>query len=111
MIASRRGFTPDDTELIKGSPEKRRTFIDLCCCQLNGRCLDSVRRYDLLLNHRNTLLKSIAAGKAQRDSIYVWDQQIAAIGTFISVKRNEYSKKNDETCQNLTAVLQAEKKF
>ena len=94
-------FTPDDTELIKGSPEKRRTFIDLCCCQLNGRCLDSVRRYDLLLNHRNTLLKSIAAGKAQRDSIYVWDQQIAAIGTFISVKRNEYVKKMNETCQRL----------
>ena len=60
-----------------------------------------LRRYDLLLNHRNTLLKSIAAGKAQRDSIYVWDQQIAAIGTFISVKRNEYVKKMNETCQRL----------
>lgn len=94
-------FTPDDTELIKGSPEKRRNFIDLCCCQLNGRCMDSVRRYELLLNHRNVLLKSIAAGKNSRDSIYVWDQQIAAIGTFISVKRNEYVKKMNETCQKL----------
>lgn len=94
-------FTPDDTELIKGSPEKRRTFTDLCCCQLNSRCLDSVRRYDLLLNHRNVLLKSIAAGKGGRESISVWDQQIAAIGTFVSMKRNEYVKKMNETCGRL----------
>lgn len=94
-------FTPDDTELIKGSPEKRRNFTDLCCCQLNSRCLDSVRRYDLLLNHRNVLLKSIAAGKGGRESIAVWDQQIAAIGTFVSIKRNEYVKKMNETCGRL----------
>ncbi|MGN1481261.1 DNA replication/repair protein RecF [Porcipelethomonas sp.] len=94
-------FTPDDTELIKGGPEKRRSFVDLCCCQLNGRCLDSVRRYDLLLNHRNVLLKSIAAGKASRDSVYVWDQQLAAIGTFVSGKRHEYIKKLNKACSEL----------
>ena len=94
-------FTPDDTELIKGSPEKRRNFTDLCCCQLNGRCMDSVRRYDLLLSHRNILLKAISAGKATKDDVFVWDQQLAAIGTFVSHRRQEYVRKLNKSCKEL----------
>lgn len=94
-------FTPDDTEIIKGSPEKRRTFTDLCVCQLHPGCLDPVRRYELILEHRNALLKSAAAGKASKDMIYVWDRQSAAIGTIVSQKRSAYVKMLGEVCARL----------
>ena len=94
-------FTPDDTEIIKGSPEKRRTFTDLCVCQLHPGCLDPVRRYELILEHRNALLKSASAGKASKDMIYVWDRQSAAIGTIVSQKRSAYVKMLGEVCARL----------
>ncbi len=98
-------FTPDDVELIKGSPEKRRSFADLCFCQLSPGGLDIVKKYDLLLNHRNSLLKSIAFGDQPRDLLSVWDNQIAVTGTVLSVKRNNYIKKLSETCKKLYSMI------
>ncbi|MGN0613593.1 MAG: DNA replication/repair protein RecF [Porcipelethomonas sp.] len=98
-------FTPDDVELIKGNPEKRRSFTDLCCCQLNNSCMDLVRRYDLLINHRNNLLKAIASGNEKRDLLNVWDRQVAAAGSLLSKKRNEYIIKLAGTCSLLYSMI------
>ncbi len=98
-------FTPDDTELIKGNPEKRRSFVDLCFCQLNTGGIDIVRRYDLLINHRNSLLKSISFGEQPKDLLNVWDRQVAAVGSALSVKRNDYVKKLAVTCKRLYSMI------
>ena len=98
-------FTPDDIELIKGSPEKRRSFADLCFCQLSPGGLDIVKKYDLLLNHRNSLLKAISLGGQPRDLLSVWDKQIAVTGTVLSIKRNNYIKKLSESCKNLYSMI------
>lgn len=94
-------FTPDDIDLIRGGPEKRRSFVDLCACQLKHKNLDTVRRYEILLNQRNALLKSIAAGKAHAELLSVWDQQVAAIGTAVSQRRCQYIRLLEETCSEL----------
>ncbi len=70
-------------------------------CQLHPGCLDPVRRYELILEHRNALLKSASAGKASKDMIYVWDRQSAAIGTIVSQKRSAYVKMLGEVCARL----------
>ncbi len=98
-------FTPDDIDIIKGSPDKRRSFTDLCCCQLNISCLDIVRRYDLIINHRNNLLKSIALGKQDKNLLNVWDQQTAAIGTMLSQKRKSYILKLEKECSRLYSMI------
>ena len=102
-------FTPDDIEIIKGSPEKRRSFIDLCFCQLNTSGLDIVRRYELLINHRNSLLKSIASGQQPKELLNVWDRQVVAIGSALSVKRNNYMKKFASTCERLYSMITRDK--
>lgn len=94
-------FTPDDIDLIRGGPDKRRSFADLCACQLKHKNLDTVRRYEILLNQRNALLKSIAAGKANAELLSVWDQQVAAIGTAVSQRRCQYIRLLEETCSEL----------
>lgn len=98
-------FTPDDLEIIKGSPDKRRTFTDLCCCQLNISCVDIVRRYELIINQRNNLLKSIALGKQNKNLLDIWDQQTAAIGTMLSQKRKEYILKLEKACSRLYSMI------
>lgn len=94
-------FTPDDIDLIRGGPEKRRSFTDLCSCQLKHNNLDTVKRYDALILQRNALLKSVAAGKAKADTIGVWDQQVAAIGTAVSQRRYQYITLLNKACQEL----------
>ena len=94
-------FTPDDTELIKGSPEKRRSFTDLCCCQLNPHCMDSVRRFELIMEHRNNLLKAISQKGQSADTMEIWDTQAAAVGTLLSIKRAEYIIKFSQECSAL----------
>lgn len=98
-------FTPDDIEIIKGTPEKRRTFMDLCLCQLSPGGLDIVKKYDLLLNHRNSLLKSDTPKDQIYDLISVWDKQIAVTGTILSIKRNDYIKKLSESCKKLYSMI------
>ena len=102
-------FTPDDTELIKGSPERRRTFTDLCCCQINPRCLDLVRRFDLIMEHRNNLLKAIAQKGAASDTMEIWDSQAAVVGTLLSVKRAEYIEKFSKECTALYSMITEER--
>ena len=98
-------FTPDDIDLIKGGPEKRRSFIDLCSCQLKHNILDTVKRYDMLLNQRNALLKAISAGTAAKSSMDVWNQQIAAIGTALSQYRHSYIEKLSLACSELYSLI------
>ena len=84
-------FMPDDIELIKGSPEKRRSFIDLCYCQIQTSALDKLRRLELITSHRNALLKSIAMGKDIVSSLTPWNVQLAEVGTYISYMRYKYT--------------------
>ncbi len=98
-------FTPDDIDIINGTPEKRRTFTDLCCCQLNIGCIDIVRRYELIINHRNNLLKAISSGNQNKELLEVWNQQASAIGTLLSQKRAAYIKKLSKACSELYSMI------
>ena len=53
-------FIPDDTEIIKGSPEKRRNFIDMAASQLNPIFVVHLTKNNMIMNQRNALLKEIS---------------------------------------------------
>lgn len=91
-------FTPDDIDIIRGGPDKRRSFIDLCSCQLKSSNLSTVKRYEALINQRNALLKT---GERARDSIMVWDKQVSSIGTYLSQIRYKYAKLLNKSCSQL----------
>ena len=86
-------FTPEDLELSKGSPENRRSFIDLCISQIKLGYKDVVNKYDYLILQRNSLLKNISQGISSQNDLEVWDEQIAKLGAYISVLRYSYTKK------------------
>lgn len=102
-------FTPDDTELIKGTPEKRRSFVDLCYSQLHPKAMDYIRKYDALIGQRNTVLKAILARNAGVDQLAIWDQQLAAVGAYLSFQRHAYLQKLNESCAKLYDKITAGK--
>lgn len=94
-------FLPDDIDYVKGSPEKRRVFIDLCYSQLKPKALNYIRKNDILINQRNTVLKNIFNGFDDKSNLFIWDQQLAIVGAYISLMRNNYVKKLNNYCNKL----------
>lgn len=94
-------FIPDDVDIIKGAPEKRRSFIDMAASQLNPLFVVHLNKHNAIMNQRNALLKSIAQGNAKPDILEIWDKQAAHEGALISFMRNEYVSRINEICGRL----------
>ncbi|MCM1131967.1 MAG: DNA replication and repair protein RecF [Ruminococcus flavefaciens] len=97
-------FIPDDTDIIKGSPEKRRNFIDMAYSQLNPASVVHINRNNAVINQRNALLKSLQ-GKGSSDLLEVWDRQASQVGAVISFMRNDYVKKINHICGELYRTI------
>ena len=83
-------LTPDDNQLILGSSEERRKFIDNTISQVDRAYLDHLILYNKYLDQRNALLKSInSAGK--RDDILLenYNSNLVKHGEAIYLKRKE----------------------
>lgn len=98
-------FTPDDVEIVKGSPERRRSFIDMAASQLNPLFVLHVSKHSAVMNQRNALLKEIMNGRADPSILEIWDKQAAHEGALISYMRNEYVSKINEICGRLYKTI------
>lgn len=98
-------FIPDDVDIIKGSPEKRRNFIDMAYSQLNPSAVMHINRHNRLINQRNALLKEIMTGTAKPDILTTIDRQTAEEGAFISYMRYDYVRKINRICGDLYRTL------
>jgi len=98
-------FIPDDIEIIKGSPERRRSFIDMAASQLNPVFVVHINKNNAIMNQRNALLKEIMQGNAPASVLEVWDRQAAHEGALISYMRNEYVGKINEICGRLYKTI------
>jgi DNA replication and repair protein RecF len=83
-------FTPQDMELINGSPSIRRKYLDFIITQNDReyrRCLIS---YEKGLRQRNKLLEMIREGLAQRSQLYFWDKLLIKNGEYLTRSREDY---------------------
>lgn len=75
-------ITPDDVDLIKGSPLKRRQFLDLQIAQVDPLYVHHLTRYAKAIEQRNQLLK-----QKKTTSIDVWEHELAKSGAYITLQR------------------------
>ena len=94
-------FSPDDRELIRSGPERRRAFMDLCGSQLTPAMLGCLRRFDQLTAQRNAVLKQIQLGNAAKSDLSDWDLQLAAHGSLLTCLRYAYIRQLAEVCGQL----------
>ncbi len=80
--------SPSDQWLIAGGSEERRRFMDLIISQYNLPYLDSLMRYNKVMQQRNALLKQEEEPDA--DLMTFCEEQMAAEGEFIHRCRQEY---------------------
>jgi len=76
-------MTPEDAQLVHGSPAGRRAWLDSLLGRISQRYARLAREYARVLTQRNALLRS-----GQPDSsLKVWTDQLVAAGTVIEELR------------------------
>lgn len=84
-------FSPEDSELINGSPSYRRSFIDLEIMKLDKSYLNALSQYKQILKQRNSLLK-----KLEKNDDYTFlnilGEQLYEVGKEIILKREAFMK-------------------
>ena len=83
-------FEPGNLNLIKGSPEGRRRFLDAALCQLYPGYLATWRRYARLMAQKNALLKQYHRTPGAGEMLDVFDQELARHGEELMARRSRY---------------------
>lgn len=94
-------FSPEDLRLVKGGPAERRKFMDLELCQLNNVYCHELQNYYKVLKQRNNLLKSVSKDNKLRETLDVWDIQLAEYGEKIIEKRIAFSHRLNEISKEI----------
>ncbi|MDY2880298.1 MAG: DNA replication/repair protein RecF [Candidatus Borkfalkiaceae bacterium] len=82
-------FNPGELRLVQESPEDRRRFLDISLSQLSRGYFYALQKYKKILAQRNNLLKEENLSLI-RETLPVWDAQLAAAGAKIVAERNAY---------------------
>ena len=83
-------FCPDVLSLVKAGPSERRRFLDMELSQMDGAYCSYLARYNRVLMQRNNLLKQIGGNLSLKDTVSVWDDQLAACGAEIIKRRRAF---------------------
>lgn len=67
-------FSPDSLDIVKGSPAKRRSFLDMICSQLSKSYFINLQEYLKCLKIKNSLLKN---GNVDKDYICVIHEKMS----------------------------------
>ena len=84
-------FTPDDLEIIKGSPNTRRNLLNIQLSQLSNEYLNNYNEYDKLLKTRNEYLKILFNNNiADTSYLDIITDKLIEKAILIYQKRKEY---------------------
>ncbi len=75
-------LTPDDANLVKGSPAGRRHFLDLQIAQMDPLYVHHLTRYQRAMRQRNCLLRAKST-----TAIESWEQELAKAGAYVIKQR------------------------
>ena len=86
-------FSPNEIKIISQSPQERRRFLDIDLCQTDKNYFYSLTRFNKALQQRNNLLKQARTVEEAKETIFVWDKQIAEEGARVIAKRKSFCEK------------------
>ncbi|RMF42820.1 MAG: DNA replication/repair protein RecF [Anaerolineae bacterium] len=76
-------FLPQMLQIVEGSPEARRRYLDMTLSQVIPHYPQALNRYRKALTQRNALLKQLAERGGDPAQLTFWDTQLAENGAFI----------------------------
>jgi DNA replication and repair protein RecF len=104
------GFSPEDLELIAGSPSLRRRYLDVLLAQVDPPYYRALSRYNKVLVQRNHLLRLIAARQDDPAQLQFWNDELVTNGAYMTTARQAAVQSlNDQAAdihQELTGALE-----
>lgn len=81
-------FSPNDIQLISGTPKDRRRFLNLHIAQSDPLYVYYLGRYAKALIQRNALLRQRSS-----NTMDIWEEELAKSGKYLTEKRRELIKR------------------
>ncbi len=92
-------FTPDDIEIVKDGPNKRRRFLDMMISSLKPNYLYVLNLYNKVLDQRNNYLRNNK--EIDSNMMDIWDEQLTDYSEKIFNYRKEYIEKLEENQKDI----------
>lgn len=99
-------FSPDDLQMVKGSPSERRHFLDVAISQCYPVYISVYAAYKKNLDERNALLKAMQKGFFyDADMLAVYSEKLSFYAAEIYLYRKRYIERLKETAKDVVKEL------
>jgi DNA replication and repair protein RecF len=89
-------FLPQMMQVVEGSPDERRCYLDLALSQVLPNYANALSEYRKVLSQRNALLKQIGEQNGDTDQLGFWDQRLVKHGAQIIAQRIQAIQELDQ---------------
>ncbi len=83
-------FSPDDIDLLSGSPAERRRFLDVSISQVDPNYVRDLVDYGRVVSQRNALLRELRERRGAVDSLEFWDGKLMELGGRLVLTRGQF---------------------
>ncbi|OGH98305.1 MAG: hypothetical protein A2X42_09740 [Candidatus Margulisbacteria bacterium GWF2_38_17] len=98
-------FSPEDIDIVCGSPIDRRKFIDIFVSQVKPSYAVLLSDYYKVLKQRNKTLKDISKQKCKEDMLNMWDEQLVNLSYTIVNERLQAIKSIEEKANKFYSYI------
>lgn len=104
-------FSPEDINIVKDGPEKRRKFLNILISQLRPNYIYTYNLYIKTLEQRNIYLKKVTLENINEDLLNIYDEKLAEYAEIINQYRNEFINKLKEKIKDIHNSVTQEKEI
>lgn len=94
-------FSPEDIEILRNEPIKRRKFLNIMISQLRPQYIYLMSQYKKNLEQRNNYLKQIKFENKPKENLEIWDEGLAKTGIKLYEYRKEFIEKINNKIKNI----------
>ncbi|MCE5039046.1 DNA replication/repair protein RecF [Staphylococcus auricularis] len=99
-------FAPEDLNIVKGSPQVRRRFIDMELGQISAVYLNDLAQYQRILKQKNNYLKQLQYGqKTDKTMLEILNQQFAEYALKITQRRAHFIEELESLAKPIHAGI------
>lgn len=97
-------YSADRLDVVRGTPDDRRRFLDRGIASINAAYLDDLSRYQRVLRQRNALLYEIGTGGAGVRSLDAWDEAFTSAAQSVQKAREAYRNELAEAFEQIVSA-------
>ena len=98
-------FSPEDIEILRNEPIKRRKFLNIMISQLRPMYIHLMSEYNKGLEQRNNYLKQIKYENKSKNNLEIWDEQLVKLGIKIYEYRKEFIEKTNKKIKEIHSKI------